>query len=88
MLLHLFLLILSALQRVSCSCSLHLVTSHIRHPCALQAIPTDEQMEQIAENWRPYRSLGDASCILQYIDESLPSSTLCGLVPERLVTDL
>ena len=80
MLLHLFLL--SALQRVSCSCSLHSVMSHNRHPCALQAIPTDEQMEQIAEKWRPYRSLGSAICILQNIDESLPSSILCGLVPE------
>ena len=24
----------------------------------MQAIPTDDQMEQIAEKWRPYRSLG------------------------------
>ena len=77
--------ILSALQRVNCSCSLHVVMSHIRRRYALQAIPTDEQMEQIAENWRPYRSLGSAICILQYTDESLPGGTLCGLMPEASV---
>jgi len=27
----------------------------------MQAIPSDEEMEKIAEKWRPYRSLGRLS---------------------------